>query len=350
MNRFLAPLLFSGLLFGQEMHRSPYRHPEEIPHPAKMIYEDESYDCIPWSATDPAIECDEGYWYPCTNYYEFECLENKTLEQLNPYCVRWVWFPEAPPLFLPFKADPRQLTASVGWRFNDRVIEKHVIDVSYFDIIPGVRFFNIFAPEGQLQFDLEGALWAIFQPTMESSPLVNADYFIGAALTYRLYCWSLRLRGYHISSHIGDEFLLNHPDFNRKNPSAEFIDLFASYDMSDDLRLYAGVGYVPFSDPTFPCKNWFFQGGAEAYLPWFRFVSCANMLEGRPYFAMNFLFREDVNMEIDQTYVLGYEFAKLTGLERKFRIYMEYHDGYSLEGQFCLQRTDYFSIRISYGF
>lgn len=351
MRRWVLFLVLPFCLWGEERQNSPYWHPEDLKHPVKRVCgEDEEFDYVPWSAYDPCVETDEGYWYPGTDYYETGCLENKAYEQLNPYCLRWVWFPEAPPLFLPLKADPRQLTASVGWRFNDTVVGKHVIDVSYFDIIPLLRWFNIFVPTGQLEVDLEGALWAVFQPTLETSPLVNADYYIGASVNYALWNWSFRLRGYHISSHIGDEFLILHPNFDRRNPSAEYIDFFASYYMSDDLRFYTGVGYVPHSDVSFPCKEWFFQGGAEVYLPWFRFISCGNMVEGKPYFAMNFLFTQDNNWEVDQTYVLGYEFGKLTGLERKFRIYLEYHDGFSEEGQFCHQRTDYFSIRVSYGF
>ena len=53
---------------------------------------------------------------------------------------------------------------------------------------------------------------------------------------------------------------------------------------------------------------------------------------------------------VDATYILGYEFGKLSGLYRRLRFYMEYHDGYSAEGQFCRHATEYFSVRLSYGF
>ncbi len=300
--------------------------------------------------------CGEIHEEPCPFEEEEEddgliCVDNCIYECLNPCCLRGVWLPEAPPLFLPFKADPRQLAASAGWRFYDQVIGKHVIDVSYFDTIQMYRWFNIGLPCGQLEFDIDGALWAVFEPTAPTSPLVNADYYVGGSLNYAWDSWSFRFRAYHISSHIGDEFLLEHPGFDRRNPSAEYVDLYASYYLDGDtLRLYLGGGYIVHRDPSFRCERIYGEAGAELYFPWFHLFSTCHMIQGRPYFAVNLRCREEHDWDLDQTYVLGYEFAKLYGLERKLRFYFEYHEGYSLEGQFCHARTDYFSFRISYGF
>ena len=70
-----------------------------------------------------------------------------------------------------------------------------------------------------------------------------------------------------------------------------------------------------------------------------------HMISGSPYIAANLGMWEFHKWDLDQTYVIGYEFAKLYGLERKLRAYMEYHNGYSAEGQFCHLRTQYFSVR-----
>jgi hypothetical protein len=265
--------------------------------------------------------------------------------------------PEAPPLFYPFKADPRQLTASAGWRFNDRSIDnrRHGIDVSYWDYVPIYRWFNIGFPCGELELDVDGALWAVFHPMAPEQPLVNADYYIGFSLNYahplsKGGTLSYRFRGYHISSHIGDEFLITHPGFERKNPSSELVDLFASYCINDDFRFYLGLGSFVHRDESFPFKPFFAEGGAEIYLPWLRFFSVCHMLEGQPFVAAHLRLRQDNRWNLDQTYVVGYEFGKMYGLERRLRIFFEFHDGFSLEGQFCRQRTDYMSLRVSYGF
>jgi hypothetical protein len=261
-----------------------------------------------------------------------------------------IWLPEDPPLFRPFVADPRQITYSAGWRLNDQVFVKNVIDVSFFDTCYLYRWCNVGPCNGQLQIELEGAVWAIFDPLHNSSPLINADYYVGVPITYAFGPWSFRLRGYHISCHIGDEFLLDHTDFYRRNPSAEFLDFYASYYPTDDIRVYAGVGVVVSQDKSFPSGRFYSQAGVELHMSQLGFINECQQLYGRPFYGMDFRFQTKQDKHINQTYVLGYEWGKLCGLQRVLRIFLEYHDGYSYEGQFQHFPTNYTSIRLSYGF
>ena len=98
-------------------------------------------------------------------------LINPGLEMNEP-CCNGIWLPEEPPLFRPFIADPRQVTYSVGWRFNDNAATKNVIDVSFGDTFAIYRWCDVGPWHGELQIDLEGALWAIFDPCYESAPLL----------------------------------------------------------------------------------------------------------------------------------------------------------------------------------
>lgn len=265
-------------------------------------------------------------------------------------CKGGIWLPEDPPLFRPFMADPRQVTFSAGWRFNDNAMTKNNIDVSYGDSFPIYRWLNVGPWGGQLQVEIEGALWAVFNPCYDSAPLMNADYYGGMFFSYAIPNWQFRLRGYHISSHIGDEFLLNHPHFVRKNPSAEYLDFFISHDLTEEIRIYGGLGWVVAQDSSFHFSPFYSALGAELRLLSLGFLDCRETLYGCPIFGMHFRQSADFKKHVDATYVLGYEFGKMTGLWRRWRIFMEYHDGYSLEGQFCKTPTDYFSVRTSYGF
>lgn len=260
------------------------------------------------------------------------------------------WLPEDPVLFRPFVADPREVCYSVGWRFNDQALTKNVIDVSYGDNLAFYRWVNVWPYCGDLQIELEGCLWACFDPITESAPLINADYYVGVPITYATDYWQFRLRGYHISSHIGDEFLLNHPGFDRRNPSAEYLDFSVSHDLSENIRLYGVLGWVVQRDCSYKFGRWYTWIGAEVRMPQFGFVSCKDMLFGQPYFAVHIRSNPDFKHHVDTTYVLGYEFGKYVGLERRLRFFLEYHDGYSLEGQFAKTPTNYLSIRMSYGF
>ncbi len=259
-----------------------------------------------------------------------------------------VWLPEDPSLWHYCVADPRAVQFSVGWRLNDKVINHNVIDVSYGNWIGIYRWFNVWPWGGDLEFDVEGALWACFEPLLDSAPLVNADYYVAFPLTYSIDRWAFRLRGFHISSHIGDEFLLDHPHFRRRNPSAEYLDFFVAHDLTDEIRLYAGLGYIIADDTSFTEKR-FYQGlGAEAFLHSYGFCDYAQQIYGQPFFGMWLRGNGRFKRHLDMTYVLGYEFGKLSGLQRKLRFYIEYHDGYSVEGQFARCPTSYFSVRCAY--
>lgn len=291
------------------------------------------------------MTAEEGFYSPCPEMPIELIASNDDNDG-----VSGIWLPEDPVLFKPLVADPREVNYSIGWRFNDRALKvKHIIDVSFGDSITFYRWCNIGPWKGQLEISLEGALWAVFDPLHDSSPLMNADYYVGVPITYAFGPWSFRLRGFHISSHIGDEFLINNPKFNRKNPSAEYVDFFVSHH-KDDIRFYGGLGVVASMDESFKIGRFYAEVGAELHMSQLGFVDVHDQIYGRPFYGMHLHFQTKYEKHIDQTYVLGYEWGKLCGLQRILRVFMEYHDGHSWEGQFFCRPTNYFSLRMSYGF
>jgi hypothetical protein len=227
---------------------------------------------------------------------------------------------------------------------------KNCIPVSFWDTIAFYRWFSVWPYCGQLQIELEGGLWACFDPCTESAPLINADYYGGLSVTYAICNWSFRMRFFHISSHIGDEYLLNHPRFHRRNPSAETWDFYFSHDLTDEIRYYGGAALVVHRDESFHCGRYGVEAGCEVRLRGFGFVQESSHLCGYPFYGMHFRYWHKFDKHVDQTYVLGYEFSKYSGLYRRLRFFIEYHDGYSVEGQFACQPTNYFSVRTSYGY
>lgn len=273
-----------------------------------------------------------------------DCTQN------DCYCRWGEWFPDDPVIFRHFMADPRALVYSVAWRFNDTALNKNNIPVSYWDTCAFYRWYNVWPWCGWLQIELEGGLWAVFDPLTESSPLINADYYVGIPITYAIGPWAFRLRGYHISSHIGDEFLLNHPGFDRRNPSAEYLDFFTSWDFTDEIRFYSGLGYVVAQDDSFICKRFYAEGGAELRFVRLGWIDECKRLYGAPIFGMHFRYKGDFRNRIDSTFVLGYEWGKLECYDERLRLFLEYHDGYSVEGQFCRLKSTYLSIKMTYGY
>lgn len=95
----------------------------------------------------------------------------------------------------------------------------------------------------------------------EERDFVVGDYRAGVPLTYANGGHEYKLAYYHLSAHIGDEYLLKHPDFDRINYSRDVIVLGYSYRPNDFWRLYAEGGYGVYVDGG--ADPWEFQFGIE---------------------------------------------------------------------------------------
>lgn len=266
--------------------------------------------------------------------------------------IEGVWFPHNMLLFAPLIADPREPCYSGAFRFDDNAMGGNWIGaVSFGDIFPIYRWRNVWPWGGDMQIDLEACVFAVFDVGGESAPLMNADYFVAIPLSYAWHSWSFRLRLAHVSSHLGDEFICEHPDVLRLNPSRETLDFFASYQVSSALRLYGGIGTTLHYDRSFTREGMYAEYGAEVRLLGCRY--CSLNLYGTPFFAMHIRHWNDLSdngTDTNRTYALGYEWSKLSGIGRKFRMYVEYHEGFSLEGQLSRLHTHYLAAKIAYGF
>jgi hypothetical protein len=288
------------------------------------------------------------------------CIDSVPPEELkrrekyvNRPVVSGVWFPQTAVLFQPMIADPRQVIYSIGYRGGDKIVGKNVVPISLGDDFPIFRWFDVFRWHGDLQIGIEACIWSIFDihpknDVCGGTALFNTDFYVGLPLTYAINKWAWRFRVYHISSHLGDEFLVNHPWFCRKNPSYEATDFFFSYQAYGWLRLYGGPGYILHSDHTFPMKHCYIEYGFETSflgtkIYYHKLYGCFFLGTFWRNYQLN-------NFNIDGTYVFGYEWSKLQGVGRKIRIYGQYHHGYSCEGQFMNRRSNYWSILMAWGF
>lgn len=93
-------------------------------------------------------------------------------------------------------------------------------------------------PGNGVQLDVSGGVFAQFNLDRPSFDLINADYVAGLPLTFRRGGFTSRLRLYHQSSHLGDEFLLDQEP-ERLNVSFESLELILSQE-TGPVRIYAG--------------------------------------------------------------------------------------------------------------
>ena len=152
-------------------------------------------------------------------------------------------------VFCPLIADPKATTSFVSYLRGDAEdFASDVASVGIADLFGLLRVSGS-APGDGVQLSLTGGVFAQFDLGTASYDLINADYVIAIPLTIRSGGFSARLRAYHQSSHLGDEFLLRTKHPNRENLSFEAAEALLSQDLGP-LRVYGGGEYYIIRDPN----------------------------------------------------------------------------------------------------
>lgn len=156
----------------------------------------------------------------------------------------WIWLPQGR-IFCPLVADPKAERSFVSYLRGDfaTIADPEPDPKTNIAAIGLSSSFAIFRVAGRrsgdgVQLDLEGSVFSQFNLDAASFDMINADYLVGLPLTLRSAGFTTRLRVYHQSSHLGDEFLLSRQP-ERINLSFESLELIVSQEV-DFLRVYAG--------------------------------------------------------------------------------------------------------------
>jgi len=170
-------------------------------------------------------------------------------------------------IFCPLLADPKEPSTFVSFlRGTFRSLDDpagkgtNIGSVGLGDTFGLLRWGGPSQGEG-VQLDVMGSIFAQFDLGTESNDLINADYIVGVPLTFRRSGFSTRVRIYHQSSHLGDEYLLRGEAIERENLSFESVDFLLSQEMGP-LRVYAGGERVFRREPDTVAAK-LFHGGAE---------------------------------------------------------------------------------------
>ena len=193
-------------------------------------------------------------------------------------------------------------------------------------------------PEGW-QIDLEGAAF----PRLTLDPerdLVAVDFRCGVPVTARFGMFETKLAYYHLSSHMGDEYLEKNPNEVRVNYSRDVLVLGLAVRPHDDLRLYAEAGWAGYTSGG--SEPWEFQFGVD-YSP-LRPTS----IRGAPFFAVNGRIRQEVDFGGNLTAQTGWQWRGETG--RLCRFGFHYLNGKSDMYQFFREHEEQFALGLWYDY
>lgn len=194
-------------------------------------------------------------------------------------------------------------------------------------------------PQG-IQIDLEGAAFPRLDLDHQMDVLAT-DYRFGVPLTIGVGRYQTKIAFYHISSHLGDEFMLRFPEVDRINYSRNAAVWGHSYFLADDLRLYAEVAFSAGIDGG--AEPWEFQFGID-YSP----VDYVASVHGAPFVAINTHLREEVDFGGNLVVQTGWQWRGTTG--SLFRLGMQYFNGKSEQYEFYRKSEDKVGLGIWYDF
>jgi hypothetical protein len=177
---------------------------------------------------------------------------------------------------------------------------------------------NVF-PEG-IQVDLEGGSQARLDPNSNSNELYSVDFRVGIPVCFAFGPWQFKTGYYHISSHLGDEFLINNPGARRLNYTRDAILLGVGYFYTEKLRLYAETAYA--ASATDGAEPWEFQMGAD-WAP-----ARDTGIRGAPFAAVNGHLREEVDFGGNLVLQAGWAWRQ-NPRGSLFRVGVQYYRGKS---------------------
>jgi hypothetical protein len=180
-------------------------------------------------------------------------------------------------------------------------------------------------PQG-FQVDLEGAVFSRIDPE-EQSDLDAADFRFGLLMTRREGPIAWKYGYYHISSHVGDEFLIRNPTFDRVNYVRDAAIAGVIRDMTDEFSIYAEAAYAP--SPSGGAEPLEFQFGAQYSSPF------PSGKSGDPFAALNIHLREEFDFGGSVNAEAGWQWRSVS--DRLLRVGLQHYNGKSMQYSFFNQ-------------
>ena len=217
------------------------------------------------------------------------------------------------------------------------------------DVFPLGRWDGAKLGDG-VQLSLSAGVFAQFDFGTQSYDLLNADYMVGIPLTIRHGRTSMRLRLYHQSSHLGDEYLLREPPArrDRENLSFESAEGLVSLD-AGAMRLYGGGEILLNREPS-DLSRMVVHAGAELRptafiialggLGGFRFLAATDVKSSKEH---------DWKPSVSARAGLEYDRTRSAApAARRWALLLEYYDGPSPYGQFFREQVRYTGIGVHF--
>ncbi len=194
------------------------------------------------------------------------------------------------------------------------------------------------------ELGLQAGLFGLMDVGASPTRLINSDYFVGAGISL-VYDrkWQNLFQFSHLSSHLGDEFLISRPDYvnKRVNLSYEAFKWFTAYKFNS-LRPYIGFGYLVHRDPS-TIKPFTLEGGVD-YISEksFLFDTTRYVLGIHTHLWSQNNFKPSFNIRT------GLQLEDSVWRGRHMQFLIEYSQGKSRHGQFYKKKEQYVGLLVAF--
>ena len=258
-------------------------------------------------------------------------------------------------VFCPLVADPKAARSFLSYlqERSDSGGTTSTIDMASVGVgdVFALGRWNGSRPGDGVQLALAASVFAQFDLGTKSYDLLNADYVVGLPLTMRSGWYSSRLRIYHQSSHLGDEYLLREPANrrNRENVSFEAVEWIMSAD-GGPLRLYGGGEYLFDRSPK-DLEHYVAHAGVELR-PWARVIRLGALGGFRFVGGTDLKASQEHDWTPSVSVQAGLEYDRAGDADppgRRWGIFFEWYDGPSPYGQFFRDDVRHIGVGLHFG-
>ena len=187
------------------------------------------------------------------------------------------------------------------------------------------------------QLGIAAGVFSEFNMRSSTTDLMNTDYIVGLPLTYRRGPWATRLRLYHQSSHLGDEYML-HTNAQRVDLTFEAAELLIANEGSG-WRVYGGGNYAFVHKPT-DLKPGVLHGGLEYRQPR-ALLRLGGITTGRLVLGLDAKSIQDRQWQVGWSLVTGLELSDLAaapGSGWQWTVMLKGYNGPAPYGEFYRDR------------
>jgi len=294
------------------------------PLPSSSIASDQ-YQAMDGAVASDQISLYDESWLPTGNWLASPLIFGKEIAVNESPSLPWMWqiMPEGLVWrsYLAGVKEPRLSVVS-----SDSSLFGTIWDANMGGRVSLIRYGtpSAYRPEGW-EFQIEAAAQPRIWPNKFSAPLISTDYRVGLPLVYAQGKWQFKTGYYHISAHLGDEYMELNPSVDRINYMRDALMLAVGYYYTDNLRLFAETDWAFGADGG--AQPWEFQFGAD-YSPAVR--------GGAPFAAVYGNLRQELDYGGFFVLQAGWQWRGGAAM-KTFRLGVEYINGGSQQYEFYNQ-------------